>query len=120
MIAANQRPGDGIVYQVSDQNHYQVDTAIAYYLRGKPMPKAVFQAETPAQADDLQPVQCSDPSTCLTQSPGPRIWVVYVDRFALSAMDPFSAIPADEAGYLRSWATRPRLCTRRPASRSRC
>lgn len=101
VIAGHQRPGDGIVYQVSDQNHYQVDTAIAYYLRGRPMPRAVFQAETPTQADDLQPVQCGDPSTCLTESPGPRIWVVYVDRFALSAVDPFSAIPADEAGYLQ-------------------
>ena len=52
-----------------DQNHYQVDAAIAYYLRGRPMPKAVFQAETPAQADDLQPVECGDPSTCLTEHP---------------------------------------------------
>ena len=35
VIAANERPGDGIVYQTGDLNHYQVDTAMAYYLRGK-------------------------------------------------------------------------------------
>jgi mannosyltransferase len=98
VIAANQRPGDGIVYQVDDQNHYEVDAAIGYYLRGKSIPKAVFQAETPAQADALQPVECADPSTCITGYP--RIWVVYVDRLAGSPLDPFSGIPADEAGYL--------------------
>ena len=91
VIAANQRPGDGIVYQVDDQNHYEVDAAVGYYLRGKPMPKAVFQAETPAQADALQPVECTDPSTCITGTP--RIWVVYVDRLAGNALDPFSGDP---------------------------
>ena len=65
VIAANERPGDGIVYQVSDSNHYQVDTSIAYYLRGKPMPTPVFQAQTQVQANSLQPVECTDPSACI-------------------------------------------------------
>jgi mannosyltransferase len=98
VIAANQRPGDNIAYQVSDANHYEVDAAIGYYLRGKPIPKAVFQAETPTQADALQPVECIDPSTCLTGTP--RIWVVYVDRLAHNPLNPFSALPGNEAGYL--------------------
>jgi mannosyltransferase len=98
VIAANQRPGDAIAYMVSDANHYEVDTAIAYYLRGKPMPKTVFQAETPAQADTLQPVECIDPSSCLTGTP--RIWVVYIDRLAGNPLRPFSALPGNESGYL--------------------
>jgi mannosyltransferase len=98
VIAADQRPGDGIAYQVSDANHYEVDTAIAYYLRGRSMPKAVFQAETPTQADTLQPVECSDPSTCLTGTP--RIWVVYVDHLARDVRNPFSVLPGNEASYL--------------------
>jgi mannosyltransferase len=98
VIAANQRPGDGIAYQVNDANHYEVDTAIAYYLRGKPIPKTVFQAETPTQADALQPVECIDPSTCLTGTP--RIWVVYIDRLAHNPLNPFSGIPGRDAAYL--------------------
>jgi mannosyltransferase len=100
VIAANQRPGDGIVYQVDDQNHYEVDAAIGYYLRGRPIPKAVFQAETPAQADALQPVECANPSTCLTGTP--RIWLVYVDRLTRNASNPFTAIPGNEETYLES------------------
>jgi mannosyltransferase len=100
VIAANQRSGDGIAYQVSDDNHYEADSAIAYYLRGKPMPKTVFQAETPTQADNLQPVECNDPSSCLTGTP--RIWVVYIDRLAQNPVIPFSALPGDEADYLET------------------
>jgi mannosyltransferase len=100
VIAANQRPGDGIVYQVDDQNHYEVDAAIGYYLRGRPIPNAVFQAEAPAQADALQPVECANPSTCITGAP--RIWLVYVDRLARNASNPFTAIPGDEQSYLES------------------
>ncbi len=100
VIAADQRLGDGIAYQVNDENHYQVDTAIAYYLRGRPIPRTVFQAETPAAADALQPVECASPASCLTGTP--RIWVVYIDRLAGNPLDPFSGIAADEAGYLES------------------
>ena len=100
VIAANQRPGDGIVYQIDDQNHYEVDAAIGYYLRGGPIPKAVFQAETPAQAAALQPVECASPSSCLTGTP--RIWLVYVDRLARDASNPFTSIPGNEESYLES------------------
>jgi mannosyltransferase len=100
VIAANQRPGDGIAYQVDDQNHYEVDAAIGYYLRGRPLPKTVFQAETPAQADALQPVECANPSSCITGTP--RIWLVYVDRLARNASNPFTAIPGNEVSYLES------------------
>ena len=102
VIAANERPGDGIVYETGDQNHYQVDTAMAYYLRGK-LPTAVFQAQTQVQANSLQPNECQDPAPCISGTP--RLWVVYVDHLA---PDPFSALPTtgpynvSEGGYLET------------------
>jgi len=97
VVAANARPGDGIVYQVSDQNHYQVDTSIAYYLRGKSIPTPVFQAQSQVQANNLQPVECIDPSACITGTP--RIWVVYVNHLA---PDPFSALTYPQESFLQT------------------
>jgi mannosyltransferase len=100
VIAAKQRPGDGIVFQVNDFNHYQVDTSVAYFLRGKPQPKPVFQAKTQAQAGRLQPGLCDQPASCLSGTP--RLWVVYVNWLPQGTYrDPFAAIPADEAAVLR-------------------
>ena len=98
VIAANQRAGDVIAYQVKDDNHYQVDTSVAYYLRGKPIPETVLQAATPVQADSLMPVECTDPSVCLAGTP--RIWVVYIDRLAHNPLNPFSALPGYDSAYL--------------------
>jgi mannosyltransferase len=87
VIAANERPGDVIAYQTGDENHYQVDTAMAYYL-GSKLPPAIFQAQSQVEANSLQPNECEDPSPCITGTP--RVWVVYVDHLAA---DPFSALP---------------------------
>ncbi len=96
VIEAYAKPGDVIAYEVDDQNHYQVDTALDYYLRGKKnMPAPVFQAETQVQSGTLQPVQCVDPAACLSGTP--RIWVVYVDHLD---SNPYSAIPWNEAALL--------------------
>ena len=101
VVNAIDRPGDRIIYQVSDANHYQVDTSIAYYL-GSARPGTVFQGKTQVTANSLQPAECADPSTCITGTP--RIWVVYVDHLAA---DPFSALPsspttgASDGGYLQ-------------------
>jgi mannosyltransferase len=87
VVAANERPGDVIAYQTGDENHYQVDTAMAYYL-GSKLPPAIFQAQSQVEANSLQPNECEDPSPCITGTP--RVWVVYVDHLAT---DPFSALP---------------------------
>jgi mannosyltransferase len=87
VIAANERPGDVIAYQTGDENHYQVDTAMAYYL-GSKLPAAIFQAQSQVEANSLQPNECEDPAPCITGTP--RVWVVYVDHLAA---DPFSALP---------------------------
>jgi mannosyltransferase len=88
VIAAHERPGDRIAYQTGDQNHYQVDTAMTYYLRGK-LPAPIFQAQTQVETNSLQPTQCQDLAPCITGTP--RIWVVFVDHLA---SDPFSALPS--------------------------
>ena len=95
VIAANERPGDAIAFQISDDNHYQVNTAMEYYLGGK-LPTTVFQAQTQVQNNSLQPSDCdSDPSSCINGTP--RIWVVYVDHLAT---DPFSALDWSVGSYL--------------------
>ena len=108
VIAANERAGDVIAYQTGDENHYQVDTAMAYYL-GSKLPPAIFQAQSQVEANSLQPNECEDPSPCITGTP--RVWVVYVDHLAA---DPFSALPTatettaagqvsvSEGGYLQT------------------
>jgi mannosyltransferase len=96
VIAAKAKPGDGIVYQVSDQNHYQVDTAMNYYLHSKPnMPKPAFEAYSQVETSTLQPIECNDPSMCIHGLP--RLWVVYVNHLS---SDPFSAMPWSENSYL--------------------
>lgn len=96
VIAAHERPGDGIVFQTSDMNHYQVNTAMEYYLRDK-LPTPIFQAQTQVQANSLQPTECdSDPASCMSGTP--RIWVAFVDHLA---PDPFSAMDLQEASYLQ-------------------
>jgi mannosyltransferase len=101
VIAAGERPGDGIVYQVNDENRYEVDTAVAYYLRGKPTPRPVFQAESPARADSLAPVDTAGRAEALAGRP--RIWVIFVNRLPEGTYtDPFTAIPQNEATALRA------------------
>lgn len=97
VLEANQRPGDVIAYEVDDQNHYQVDTSVAYYLRGKRVPPPVFQAQTQVQANSLQPTECIDPSVCISGTP--RVWVIYVNHLD---PDPFSALPAAEGSLLET------------------
>ncbi len=96
VIAANERPGDAIVYETGDQNHYQVDTAMIYYLRGK-LPTPALQAATQVQSNSLQPTECHDPSACITGTP--RLWVVFVNHLA---PDPFSALQWSQEAFLET------------------
>jgi mannosyltransferase len=94
VIAAHERPGDGIVFQ--RDNRWMVDIGIEYYLRGRPEPKDVFLVRTPAQADRLTAVECADPLRCLRGEP--RLWVVYLARDP----DLFTAIEPGKAAALRA------------------
>jgi mannosyltransferase len=94
VIAAHERPGDGIVFQ--RDNRWMVDIGIEYYLRGRPEPKDVFLVRTPAQADRLTAVECADPLRCLRGEP--RLWVVYLARDP----DPYTAIEPGKVAALRA------------------
>ena len=104
VIAAGQRPGDGIVFQVSDHNRWGADFGIEYYLRlrGKPVPTDVFQVRTPAEAGSYQPVECARPARCLRGEP--RIWVVYTNHLVRGGRyrDPYAAIRPAQAAALRA------------------
>jgi mannosyltransferase len=104
VIAAHERPADGIVFQVSDANHWMVDNGVDYYLRleGRPVPPAQFQAKTAAQAGSFQPVECADLAQCL---PGePRLWLVYVNHLVANGRyrDPYAAIGPGRVAVLRA------------------
>ena len=116
VVKANARPGDGIVYQVSDLNHYQVDTSIAYYLRVSPRPRRSSRRRRRSRRTASSRSSALDPSACIKGTP--RLWVVFVDHLA---PDPFSALPVGERSTSsRPSATRRRRRGRRTGSRSPC
>jgi mannosyltransferase len=83
IIAGQARSGDGIVYEPFHQ-YLLISPGVGYYLardmrRGVPVPRDLFVAETPEQANSLYPVACTDPAACLGSAPG-RIWVVESGR----------------------------------------
>jgi mannosyltransferase len=82
LIARQARPGDGIVYE-PEHPFLLIDSGVGYYLerdmpRGVPVPRELFVARTPEQADSLYPVACSRPAACFGSEP--RIWVVEAGR----------------------------------------
>jgi mannosyltransferase len=104
VIAAHERPGDGIIFQVSDANHWMPDNGVDYYLRleHRPIPADVFQVKTPAQAGSFQPVECADPATCLRGET--RLWLVYVNHLVRGGRyrDPYAAIGPARVAALRA------------------
>jgi mannosyltransferase len=104
VIAAHSKPGDGIIFQVSDDNHWMVDNGVEYYLRleHQPTPPVVFQAKTQAQADGFQPVECADPAQCLHGTP--RLWLVYINHLVRNGRyrDPYAAIAPGRAAVLQA------------------
>jgi len=76
--AASLIAGQAIVYEPVHP-YLLIGPAVQYYLsrdlrRGVSMPRDLFMAETPEQADSLYPVACADQAACLGHEQ--RIWVV--------------------------------------------
>jgi len=93
VITAHELPGDGIIYYAGDLNRFEVDASVAYYMRGKPSPRPIFQQKSPAEAGLLQPIDCgAEAPTCLADAGYPRMWVVYVNHLVPDYLDPISAI----------------------------
>jgi mannosyltransferase len=82
LIARQARPGDGIIYE-QYHPYLLIYSGVQYYLerdmpRAVPVPRALFIARTPEQADRLYPVPCARPAACLGTER--RIWVVESGR----------------------------------------
>ena len=93
IIAAHEQPGDGMAFQVSDDDRWQANDGVLYYLGDRPAPRTVFQAQTAQQAGLLTPVDCARPAACLYGTR--RIWVVYINHLVRHGLGgtPFQALP---------------------------
>jgi mannosyltransferase len=98
LIADQERPGDGIVFQ--RDTRWLIDTGVDYYLGHRPKPKDVFLVRTAVQADRLMPVECAHPLRCLRGEP--RLWVVYLarDPDVYTAIEPAKVAALDAAHYV--------------------
>jgi|HubBroStandDraft_3_1064219.scaffolds.fasta_scaffold20095_3 mannosyltransferase len=102
VIARQQRPGDGIVYQsqAGGDKWLMIGYGLEYYLArdlrpGIPLPRQLFIAETGTQDHGLYPLPCQHPAACLGAEP--RIWIVASG----SPRSPFSAVTRAQAALLR-------------------
>jgi len=102
IIAAHEEPGDGIAFQVSDENRWEVDSGVLYYLGGREAPVTVFQSAAPKQDGLLTPVECANPAKCLFGAH--RIWVVYIEHLVNHGLGgtPFQALPPAATATLHS------------------
>ncbi|GIG85921.1 hypothetical protein Pen02_08570 [Plantactinospora endophytica] len=100
IIAAHQRPGDGIVY-VPRNGWAFLDLATAYYLRTD-RPRDVLLVQDQVGRADFWATECSEPERCLATAD--RLWLL---RWGAHA-DPLAHLPETRADPLR---TRYRLDT---------
>jgi len=108
VVAGQERPGDGIVYQsqAGEDKWLMIGYGLEYYLArdlrpGTPLPRQLFIAQTGAQAHGLYPVPCQNPAACpgvgSAGSAEPRIWVVASG----SPRSPYDALTRAQAALLR-------------------
>ena len=93
IIAAHEQADDGIAFQISDDNRWEVDKGVQYYLGDRRAPRTVFEAQTEEQAGLLTPVECAHPADCLYGTH--RVWVVYINHLVEHGLGgtPFQALP---------------------------
>jgi mannosyltransferase len=93
IIGAHEQAGDGMAFQISDDDRWQANDGVLYYLGDRPAPRIVFQALTAQQAGLLTPVDCAHPAACLYGTQ--RIWVVYINHLVRHGLGgtPFQALP---------------------------
>ncbi|MEE6257134.1 glycosyltransferase family 39 protein [Plantactinospora sonchi] len=94
IIAAGQRPGDGIVYSPRSGWAF-LDVAIAYELR-RDRPRDVLLRQDAVRRADLWPSECPVPATCLDSVD--RVWLlIWGER-----TDPLAGVAAAKAEPLRT------------------
>jgi mannosyltransferase len=85
VIASGYRPGDAVIYDRA--NTWKLDGGVQYYLPSDLKMRDVFLARTPAEINELYPLQCSVPVQCLKDER--RIWLVTQGTdFPFNAVDP--------------------------------
>ncbi|MFI6822012.1 hypothetical protein ACIBJE_13815 [Micromonospora sp. NPDC050187] len=85
IVAANQRPGDAVVYGSRDGFLF-LDLGLAYHL-GDGHPRDVLAVRDPRRAGDLRAAECERPAHCLAGVD--RVWLVVAGDRA----DPVVALP---------------------------
>ncbi|GLY22992.1 hypothetical protein Misp04_27240 [Micromonospora sp. NBRC 101691] len=85
IVAAGQRPGDGVVYGSRDGFLF-LDLGLAFHL-GDGRPRDVLAARDPRRAGDLRATECERPARCLAEVD--RVWLVVAGDRA----DPVAALP---------------------------
>ncbi|MFI6229375.1 glycosyltransferase family 39 protein [Micromonospora echinospora] len=85
IVAAGQRPGDGVVYGSRDGFLF-LDLGLAYHL-GDGRPRDVLAARDPRRAGDLRATECERPARCLAGVD--RVWLVVAGDRA----DPVAVLP---------------------------
>ncbi|MFD4758678.1 glycosyltransferase family 39 protein [Streptomyces sp. NPDC058439] len=88
------RPGDAAVFVKGAP--WMLDQGVRYYLQPGPELREVFVAKSAAENNELFPVYCPVPATCLRGES--RIWVVVPGNDP----DPLNTVPANQAEALRA------------------
>ncbi|MFJ8214847.1 glycosyltransferase family 39 protein [Streptomyces sp. NPDC096033] len=91
VIAKGYRPGDGFVPPRGKlERVFMIDYQIAYYLPDRVRLRDVFAERSAVASDDLFPVECKQPESCLGDTK--RIWLVTRDTG--DNHDPYNRLPA--------------------------
>lgn len=94
IIAAHQRPGDGMVFSPRADWAF-LDTAIAYHLR-RNRPRDVLLARDPVGRADLFGTECAQPAECLAGVD--RLWMLARGE----REDPRAGVPGAKGSLLRT------------------
>jgi mannosyltransferase len=94
VIAAHQRPGDGIAYAGTGR---QGRRALGYEARRPGLPRDVLVAHFAQRNGEFEAEECTDPAPCVAGTA--RIWLVSATG---PHQDPLTGMPAATRAYLRA------------------
>lgn len=98
IIAANEKPGDGIAYKLDESAPWVARDVVNRYVPAGKRPTDVF-ATGPQRVDGhLAAPECTDLAACLDKADPPRMWVLRLR----TQSDPLAGIGPTKADLLRS------------------
>jgi mannosyltransferase len=99
IIAAGQRPGDGIVYALHEPVvPWEPRDIVARYVPAPHRPRDIFAVAPQRRDGRLTAIECADPAVCLAGADPPRIWVLRYE----TQLDPLRGIGEPKETLLRS------------------